>query len=329
MAELTVDKKTGKKRFPEYDIAKGIGVILVVIGHMGRLPFPLLVWIFSFHIPMYFFISGIFVKKENTEPLSRSIVKNIKGLLIPYCVFSCIFILADLILRDGITSPRLEVRLFLTGQGGYAILWFFFVLFFERLLLDILKRLVKNRLALSLIILCLVALGFFLRHRFLFNEFKISTILYASGFYYLGFLLQDSGRFHTLTSREKWYLFPVFLALNILGCYALVRLNGTTLDLNSATCYDIVLNYATAFCGICFTLILSRLLVPNILGRVFSYIGRNSLFFYPLLGYIPFKVECVTGIHTDWIKIISYTAAALISIAAAEIARRRKASRAA
>lgn len=329
MAENQI-KNAGKPRFPEYDIAKGIGVLLVVIGHVQELPFPILVWIFSFHIPLYFFLSGLFVKKETSEPFLTALKKNVKGLLVPYCVFSAIFILLDVLLKDPFSSPRLEVKLFLTGQGGYAILWFFFVLFFVRLLLDIGKRLIKNRIVLSLIFLGFVIAGFLLHRLFFFNSFKIATILYSSGFYYLGFLMSDWKPFHTMTFREKWYLFPVFLGLNILGTYVLVQLFGTTLDLNSATSYDILLNYATALCGIFFTIILSRLLTKTPLLTPFSYLGKHSLIFYPLLGYIPFKLEHLAG--TDFLppeqaislRILFYAIAFGISVAVVEVKMRWK-----
>lgn len=329
MAENQI-KNAGKPRFPEYDIAKGIGVLLVVIGHVQELPFPILVWIFSFHIPLYFFLSGLFVKKETSEPFLTALKKNVKGLLVPYCVFSAIFILLDVLLKDPFSSPRLEVKLFLTGQGGYAILWFFFVLFFVRLLLDIGKRLIKNRIVLSLIFLGFVTAGFVLHRFFFFNTFKIATILYSSGFYYLGFLLSDWKPFQTMTSKEKWYLCPVFLGLNILGTYTLVRLYGTTLDLNSATSYDILLNYATALCGIFFTIILSRLLTKTPLLTPFSYLGKHSLIFYPLLGYIPFKLEHLAG--TDFLppakavplRILFYGVAFGVSVIVVEVKKRWK-----
>ena len=318
---------SGKLRFPEYDIAKGIGVLLVVIGHVQELPFPFLVWIFSFHIPLYFFLSGLFVKKETTEPFLSSLKKNVIGLLVPYCVFSAVFILLDVLFRDPFSSPLLEVKLFLTGQGGYAILWFFFV---ERLLLDIGKRLIKNRVILSLCFAGFVIIGFVLHRFFFFNTFKIATILYSSGFYYLGFLLSDWKPFQKVTAREKWYLFPVFLGLNIAGTYALVQLYGTTLDLNSATSFDILLNYATALCGIFFTLILSRILTKTPLLSPLSYLGKHSLIFYPLLGYIPFKLEHLAG--TDFmapeqaipLRILFYAIAFGVSIAVVEIKKRWK-----
>lgn len=310
-----------KTRSPEYDIAKGIGVLLVVVGHLPGLPFPLLVWIFSFHVPLYFFISGLFVKKDNSEPFSVALKKNLKGLLLPYCVFSLVFILLDVLIRDPFSSPKLEVKLFLTGQGGYAVLWFFFVLFMERLILDILKRIVKKRVLLSLIYLCFVIAGFLLHRLFFFNSFKIATILYASGFYYLGFLMKDTPLFQKLTDKRRWYLIPLYLAADILGTFVLVRLYGNTMDLNSATSYDILLNYATAFAGIFFTLMISKLLAGNLIGKAFEYVGRNSLYFYPLMAYIPFKfLYLCGGTAPHWQQAISYVAACLVSVLTAEIA---------
>ena len=319
---------SGKMRFPEYDIAKGIGVLLVVIGHVQELPFPFLVWIFSFHIPLYFFLSGLFVKKETKEPFLSVLKKNVTGLLVPYCVFSAVFILLDVVLKDPFSSPRLEIKLFLTGQGGYAILWFFFALFFVRLLLEIGKRLIKNKILLSLCFAGFVVIGFVLHRFFLFNTFKIATILYSSGFYYLGFLFSGWKPFRQITSRERWYLLPVFLGLNIAGTYALVRLYGTTLDLNSATSFDILLNYTTALCGIFFTLILSGILTKTPLLSPLSYLGKHSLIFYPLLGYIPFKLEHLAG--TDFLppeqaiplRILFYAIAFGVSVAVVEVKKK-------
>ena len=46
----------GKTRIGWVDTAKGIGLLLVIIGH---LPIPLVpVWIYTFHMPLFFFLSG-------------------------------------------------------------------------------------------------------------------------------------------------------------------------------------------------------------------------------------------------------------------------------
>ena len=45
-----------------YDVIKGIGIILMVIGHTcGQ---PLYNWIYSFHMPLFFIISGLFSQRD-------------------------------------------------------------------------------------------------------------------------------------------------------------------------------------------------------------------------------------------------------------------------
>jgi fucose 4-O-acetylase-like acetyltransferase len=41
------------------DIAKGIGILLVIIGHMPSFPEWIRAWIFSFHMPLFFSFQGM------------------------------------------------------------------------------------------------------------------------------------------------------------------------------------------------------------------------------------------------------------------------------
>ena len=57
-----------KIRNSSIDVAKGIAIILVVLGHSIAEPtVPLNKFILSFHMPLFFFLSGIFSgnKKKN------------------------------------------------------------------------------------------------------------------------------------------------------------------------------------------------------------------------------------------------------------------------
>jgi len=48
----------GRTRLSFIDAAKGIGILLVVLGHSPGLPLFGVVLIYSFHMPLFFFISG-------------------------------------------------------------------------------------------------------------------------------------------------------------------------------------------------------------------------------------------------------------------------------
>ena len=47
------------KRIEWIDMAKGIGIILVIMGHISFRPESLNVWLCSFHMPLFFFLSGL------------------------------------------------------------------------------------------------------------------------------------------------------------------------------------------------------------------------------------------------------------------------------
>lgn len=50
-----------KSRDIAVDVAKGIGILLVILGHLKN---PLMDFIYAFHMPLFFFVSGMFVKKD-------------------------------------------------------------------------------------------------------------------------------------------------------------------------------------------------------------------------------------------------------------------------
>ena len=74
-----------QERYSHIDIARGIAIILVVLGHccsknsgddVNRL-------ILSFHMPLFFFISGVFAKKCESNNLYGMIMHKAKTILLP------------------------------------------------------------------------------------------------------------------------------------------------------------------------------------------------------------------------------------------------------
>lgn len=65
-----------------WDIAKGIAIILMVLGHTDCLP-PIRGAIFSFHMPFFIIANGYFIKYYDVK---KTFHKSIKTLLYPYFV---------------------------------------------------------------------------------------------------------------------------------------------------------------------------------------------------------------------------------------------------
>ena len=76
------------------DIAKGIGILLVVWGHFLVPNPPLFQEIFYFHMPLFFMMSGCFHKDNWTI---QTLSKRTKKLLMPVLIFSLLFLTFNLI----------------------------------------------------------------------------------------------------------------------------------------------------------------------------------------------------------------------------------------
>ena len=89
----------GKMRIEWLDGARGIAIFLVVLGHVlrglpenavssGQWAAFLDSWIYSFHMPVFFFISGLFIESSAQRPLGRFLVSKLKTIAYPYIVWS-------------------------------------------------------------------------------------------------------------------------------------------------------------------------------------------------------------------------------------------------
>ena len=64
---LSLHNMKEHRRKEEIDFAKGLGILLVMLGHsMTLMNNPLNTFILSFHMPLFFFVSGMTIKREYT-----------------------------------------------------------------------------------------------------------------------------------------------------------------------------------------------------------------------------------------------------------------------
>ena len=155
------------KRLDYLDMAKGLGMILVLIGHLqGDSIFtfspyiqPLCVYIFSFHMPMFFIISGILlaIKQDEIKPFKDIAIRRFKGIMIPYFWFSFFYILVVVValIKDEVAIQTLLVNLWYILSGyGMNVLWFLPAIYLGELLFIFLRRKIRNHKSfLSIVIL--------------------------------------------------------------------------------------------------------------------------------------------------------------------------------
>lgn len=81
--------KTKSTRLQYIDIAKGIAMICIILGHLGNASINRIV--FTFHVPIFFFITGYFTNKK--RDLNGFIKNKAKTLLVPYIITSIVIII--------------------------------------------------------------------------------------------------------------------------------------------------------------------------------------------------------------------------------------------
>ena len=149
-------------RLTYLDMVKGIGIIFVVMGHSQYLGGQIRIVITSFHMPLFFIVSGmlIFHIGEERRPMRETLKRKARSMLVPYAVFSAVYLAIyggyyslylHMIEPKTITGYLIQTF----GLGGMSVLWFLTALFFAELIfLLLLKRCKKHHAA--VIIICIV-----------------------------------------------------------------------------------------------------------------------------------------------------------------------------
>ena len=120
-----------RKRLTYLDMAKGIGIFLVILGHIEYIREDTLKWISSFHMPLFFVIGGIlaYEKREEGRPLFSALAARARGTLVPYAAFTIMLLTMNTLehfLEPGALSGAQLARQYVDAATGYGIhiLWF-------------------------------------------------------------------------------------------------------------------------------------------------------------------------------------------------------------
>jgi fucose 4-O-acetylase-like acetyltransferase len=190
------------KRIQWIDLCKALGIYLVVFGHFLPVGTPLKVIIYSFHVPLFFILSG-YLLKTNRSWIAQ-IRHSVRSLLIPYFGFAAVSVIYYVIFPANIMEiiPKF---FFWRGETIWnEPLWFLFTLFVVDLiaytLLCCLSALNKKPhtipyhtilTALTIGALTMGYLIYWLRPPAL-SYFGLDKALCLLGFYLLGYLLRKT-----------------------------------------------------------------------------------------------------------------------------------------
>jgi fucose 4-O-acetylase-like acetyltransferase len=303
------------KRIEYLDIARGIGILLVVLGHndFGAIsPFFHQV-IYSFHIPLFFFLSGYFI--NTVLPFLDYFRKRFHSVLKPYLFTIFLIYFASVSFEKmGFSTAIGRIVKSLYGTGYYidwVALWFlphlFVVSLYAFIFITVVSKLRNRWITWGILLATLIVSTLVLR---LFYPFSISVLgrdyeLYGlpfsldlvllSGFF---FLLGNEVR---LAVSERSFENLLLLIGSGIGLILLNLFFPFRVDIAIRVYESLLVNTAEAILGILFVLALSRQieLRAQRLGSLFRYLGNISLiillFHIPIQGFWGEKVMAVTN----------------------------------
>ena len=281
------------------DTLKALAIFMVVIGHTIGLPKPVEQLIFSFHMPIFFWLSGLLVKDSIKEiPLGTYVKKKAISRLIPYLSFSILsYILWFFLFRHFGTQAQLDISPLRTFTGIFygnginhwmdhnTVLWFFLCLFITEILFFFIIK-IPSRFW-FIVTLLLFSMGGYMDTRLNPPDgfrlpWNTDIALSMVVFYGIGYLCRGllKGGFLKRPALQ-WGLAAVCLA-----CYLPCSLVNGKVAVVAGNYGNYFYFYAGALSGIFFWTLMA-MQIPS--SRLVSKIGDSTLIIFPLhLLVFPF-----------------------------------------
>lgn len=253
-------------RFEWVDISKGIVILLMVIGHTN-LPEFANRWIWSFHMPFFFFISGFL--SGFSRPVIEFARHKTKQLIYPFVSYSLIVVVLWA-LAQRISPLDLLINVMQNGWGGIA-LWFVPVLYFS----TIIVRLIPEKcLWISIVILILIASV--LSSEKIELPWTLTSVPYASAMVAIGRVLKKWGKTIIEDNLNNSWTNVIICICGILGGLLISKYYRLDMACNQVKpVFQITIGALLGIVSmISFAIIISQLHLSIV--KVFKWCGKNT-----------------------------------------------------
>lgn len=299
------------KRFKEIDILKGIGIVLMIMGHQYYGD-HFDKWIHAFHMPIFFIISGFLYHSQKS--IREFVYKRVKTLLIPYLFFAGVhfFLISLKTIISGETVESLYMflyHIFWINTEGVPIcgaIWFLTALFFVNIFYLLIDKYIKNIMLKSVCVLFTAIAGMTLPTYGYRLPLALDVAFVGVGLFFAGTILRNM--------YEKFQFLNIF-KMSLVGGFGIV-LCYITISINASVNMRLGMygnDFLFFFNAILMTIALYFLICivgksNCLLIKELSYIGKNSIVylgFNQLVLFFLKKIRVGDSVMEMVIKLLS------------------------
>ena len=268
------------KRTGYLDTAKGIGILLVILGHIdvGMATS----WLYSFHLPLFYIVSGICFNYYGN--FKGYFIKKSKRCLTPYVFFGLLVVAVESF-TGYLYSTGFKVNiLMLIKQERYSTLWFLATLYIASLIFYLLIIICRNNSLLAFIIsLVLSVIAVYIDQNYIRAlPWNIDTAFIVLAFISFGYLLKEKLHIldiiESLKNTKRAVLAVILMILNLLLYIGNFLMSGRTLEMYWNSYGNYPMMFLSAVAGTLGVIILSKVINCKYLESL----GRKSMTYFAL-----------------------------------------------
>ncbi len=281
------------QRIAWIDVAKFLGIFAIYLGHFNVQAGKAYLFVFSFHVPLFFFLSGCVASlREEELPLKNYVVRKLKSILIPYYIFMILSTILYVIVTDSglVNTAHILFDGIIKGavrNSFFAIsLWFLTCLFLMEIFIACLGK-IMNRYAVFLVCVLLhIIFLVFLKQSYPSLWYNIDSVANYAIYYSIGYCAFPAiNRFFSLNSEKKKIIFSLtgFLAFAysalVYGGHSPVSWVSDLMFTNTGLLSAKMINDFLSVVGVLITIYLV-LVVARLFANItfFQEIGSNTLY---------------------------------------------------
>lgn len=275
------------KRMSWIDAAKGITIVLVVIGHVGSsyhsaglfLTSNLFCFshdfVYSFHMPVFMLLSGLLFSYSNVNNKKSAIAQKIINYGIPYITFSLVWWIFKMMLSSHTNSQLSLSDILLIPFYPISFMWYIYALLIMQVMQIAIGK--KGRVFQNVHLLISLVLMFILPY----------LIDMLQGIRFSDLVIYDVFKFYFYFLLGVYYGQQMVSLIEKVGCRVTASISGVVLILANVLMYlmpsvdSTCVKLFVALIGCVFIIAISHMISNN---KMWNYLGTSSLAIYVLQG---------------------------------------------